>query len=154
MGTHLANGDLDNHLNTPSFHVAQKLNISRFLHETSPGSTILARKFTKYISWVCIDRGRNLGRRHSDRGYCRIGKLDASDIYPRVVNAKEVFMSQKGEEFIFPVADGTAKLQRRKGPRNLRNHSKAGTNRKEWNSQWRASRRIGRVSTDRIHRRR
>ena len=33
-------------------------------------------------------------------------------------------------------------------------HSKAGKNRKEWRSQRRTSRRIGRASTDRIHRRR
>ena len=37
-------------------------------------------------------------------------KWDASEIYPRRINAKEVFISQKGEEFIFPVAGGKAKL--------------------------------------------
>ena len=37
-------------------------------------------------------------------------KLDASDIYPRRIKAKEVLTSQKDDEFIFPVADGTAKL--------------------------------------------
>ena len=37
-------------------------------------------------------------------------KLDASEIYPRRINAKEVLISQKGDEFIFPVAGGTAKL--------------------------------------------
>ena len=35
---------------------------------------------------------------------------DASEIYPRRINGKEVFISQKGEEFIFPMADGTEKL--------------------------------------------
>ena len=39
--------------------------------------------------------------------------MDASEIYPRRINAKEVLMSQKGEDFIFPVADGTAKLSGR-----------------------------------------
>ena len=39
--------------------------------------------------------------------------LDAPEIYPRRVNAKEVLISQKGGEFIFPVADGTAKLSGR-----------------------------------------
>ena len=37
-------------------------------------------------------------------------KLDASEIYPRRINAKELLISQEGDEFIFPVADGTAKL--------------------------------------------
>ena len=40
-------------------------------------------------------------------------KLDASDIYPRRINAKEVLIRQKDDEFIFSVADGTAKLSGR-----------------------------------------
>ena len=39
--------------------------------------------------------------------------MDASEIYPRRINAKEVFISQKGQTFMFPVADGTAKLSGR-----------------------------------------
>ena len=39
-------------------------------------------------------------RRYSDCRFRRIGKLDASEIYPRRMNAKEVLMSQKGDEFI------------------------------------------------------
>ena len=40
-------------------------------------------------------------------------KLDASGIYPRRINAKEVLITQKGDEFKFPVADGSAKLSGR-----------------------------------------
>ena len=40
-------------------------------------------------------------------------KLDASGIYPRRIKAKEVLISQKDDEFIFPIADGTAKLSGR-----------------------------------------
>ena len=40
-------------------------------------------------------------------------KLEASEIYPRRINAKEVLISQKGDEFIFPFADGTAELSGR-----------------------------------------
>ena len=40
-------------------------------------------------------------------------KLDASVVYPRRINAKEVLISQKDGEFVFPVADGTAKLSGR-----------------------------------------
>ena len=40
-------------------------------------------------------------------------KLDASEIYPRRIYAKEVLISQQGDEFIFPEADGTAKLSGR-----------------------------------------
>ena len=35
--------------------------------------------------------------------------LDVSDIYPRRIKAKEVLISQKDDEVIFPTADGTAK---------------------------------------------
>ena len=49
----------------------------------------------------------------SDCGFGRLGKLDASEIYPRRINAKAVLIPQKGDEFIFPVADGTAELSGR-----------------------------------------
>ena len=40
-------------------------------------------------------------------------KLDASEIYPRRINAKKVLTTQKYDEFIFPLADGTSKLSGR-----------------------------------------
>ena len=40
--------------------------------------------------------------------------LHASEIYPRRTNAKEVLISQKRDEFIFPAADGTAKIVRKR----------------------------------------
>ena len=78
-------------------------------------------------------------------------KLDASEIYPRRINAKEVLISQKGDGFIFPVADGTAKLSGRDFvfPRT---HSIARTNRKERRFQQRTSMWTGRVSTGRTNR--
>ena len=39
--------------------------------------------------------------------------MDASEIYPRTISAKEVLTPQRWEEFIFRVADGTAKLSER-----------------------------------------
>ena len=39
--------------------------------------------------------------------------MDASDIHPQRIKAKEVLISQKDEEFVFPIEDGTAKLSRR-----------------------------------------
>ena len=42
-----------------------------------------------------------------------LSKLDASHIYPRRINAKEVLIRQKDDEFIFPFADGTAILSGR-----------------------------------------
>ena len=40
-------------------------------------------------------------------------RLDASEIYPRRLNAKEVLITPKNGEFVFPVADGSAKLSGR-----------------------------------------
>ena len=39
--------------------------------------------------------------------------MDASDIHPRRINAKEVLIRQKDDEIMFPFADGTAKLSGR-----------------------------------------
>ena len=39
--------------------------------------------------------------------------LDASENYARRLNAKEVLITQKDGEFIFPVADGSAQLSGR-----------------------------------------
>ena len=36
--------------------------------------------------------------------------MDTSEIYPRRINAREVLITQKDDEFIFTVADSTANL--------------------------------------------
>ena len=40
-------------------------------------------------------------------------KLDASEISPRRINAKEILIKQKRDQFIFTIAEGTAKLSGR-----------------------------------------
>ena len=53
-------------------------------------------------------------------------KLDASECNPRRINAKEVLIRKKDDEFRFPVADGTAKMSKR--DHEFREpHPKAGT---------------------------
>ena len=42
-----------------------------------------------------------------------LGKLDASEINAGRLNAKEVIASRNGEKFLFPIADGRAKLRGR-----------------------------------------
>ena len=66
------------------------------------------------LSRTCFVRGWNLRRRYSDCWDGRIEKFDASEIYPRRLNAKEVLITQKDRESIFPVADGSAKLSKKK----------------------------------------
>ena len=42
--------------------------------------------------------------------------MDASEIYRRCLNAKEVLTTQKEDEFSFPFADGTTKLSNSQNP--------------------------------------
>ena len=39
-----------------------------------------------------------------------VEKMDASEIYPRRINAEEVLTPRKGHKFIFPIADHTTKF--------------------------------------------
>ena len=61
----------------------------------------------EFFYWKCFECGREYGR---DTLCEELGKLDASEIYPRRLSAKEVLLSQKDREFVFFVADGSAKL--------------------------------------------
>ena len=72
-------------------------------------------------------------------------KLDASETYPRRLNAKEVLITKKDLEFVFLVADGSATLLRR--DYEFQEQNETGIHRKERESQRRISRREGRVST-------
>ena len=58
-------------------------------------------------------------------------KMDASEINPRRINAKEVHIRQEDDEFIFPTADGTAKLSARDYEFRVPTNSEAGTDRQE-----------------------
>ena len=40
----------------------------------------------------------------------KLEQMDASEIHARRLNAKEVLTPMKGDNFTFPIADGTVKL--------------------------------------------
>ena len=66
------------------------------------GRKVLPGSITRNLSRICFDRGRNLERRHSD---CpdnpRIRNVEnASEIYPRRLNAKEVLVTHKDGDFV------------------------------------------------------
>ena len=63
--------------------------------------------------WTCSVRGRNLEGDILIAETEELDKLDASGIYPRRLNAKEVLITQKDGQSVFPVADGSAKLSGR-----------------------------------------
>ena len=56
----------------------------------------------------------NLERRKSDGADIEeLENLDASEIYLQRLNAKEVLLTHRKGEFVFPVSDGSAKLSGR-----------------------------------------
>ena len=57
--------------------------------------------------------------------------MDASEIYPRRISAKETITPKKDEHFRFPTADGTAKLFFWKRPWSSKIRSDAGPTCKE-----------------------
>ena len=105
---------------------------------------------TRNLSWICTDRGviRKGDILISDIE--ELERMDASDIYPGQINAKEVLIRRKGDEFIFPFADGTAKLPGRDYEFREPTPRREQAVRRE--SQRRISRRAGRVSPDRTER--
>ena len=104
-------------------------------------SSIWQESFIRNISWVRIDRGENLERRHSDYWYRRIGE------YGRIRDLSSKNQCKRSTDHI-----NGGKNSVRMRLRIPRTHSKAETYRRERRSQWRTSRRIGRASTDRTKR--
>ena len=115
--------------------LVQWLNIIRFLHETSQGSTNLPRKFyLEYSSDMHLSRGEFgkeilwLQTLRNWRTWTR------QKIHIWKINAKEVWR-HKGTIFDIPSNTWKRKIVRKR-PRIPRNHSKAETTRRDWGFQW------------------
>ena len=112
--------DLLNHSRDQVFHFAHWSKISQTPRETKRQSINSERKYYQ---------GFSLGTLSSRGGFWRgdilivdveeLEKLDASEISPRRLNAKELLISQKDGEFVCPVADGSANYQ--EGTKNSKN---------------------------------
>ena len=72
-------------------------------HPISARDQATVHQFGWNLSWLWVSRGVNLERRYSDSRSGRFAKMDA----------KEILIRQKGDEFTLPFADGTAKLSGR-----------------------------------------
>ena len=72
-------------------------------------SRLHPKSLARYIPRLCFVCGENLERRHV-ADIEELEEMDASDLHARRLNAKEVLTPKKGDNFIFPVADGTVKL--------------------------------------------
>ena len=89
MGKHLANEDSENRLKDRSFRLEQGSNIIRCLQRTSQGSTNLGRKsYQEYSSDTHLVAERIWKRDIIVAEMEELGKLDASEIHVRRLNAK------------------------------------------------------------------
>ena len=69
-----------------------------------------SRSLARYISRLCIVRGRIWKGDIIVADIEELEDMDASEIHGKRLNAKEVLTPMRGEKFIFPIAVGTVKL--------------------------------------------
>ena len=91
----------------------QWLNITWFQHEINQDFINLARTLCQESILGMHWSRWSLDRRHFVADIEELEKMGASENFPRRIDAKGVLTSQKGEEFMFPIADGAAKLSGR-----------------------------------------
>ena len=120
-----------------------------FTARSVKNSSIWQESTTWNLSWLWADRRENLERRCL---LCRPGRFwNVGCIWclPSKNQSKgSIWSVRKDDEFVFPNSRWHTKTVRKR-LQIPSTHSKAGTTCKEWKSQWRHSRRIGRVSTGR-----
>ena len=100
---------LDNHLKDLLFHLVHWLSISSFYCEGSvTHPSIWKENFTWIVPRIRSLRGGNLKGDVLIADFEELETMDASEIYSKRLNAKEVIFPKQGE-FIFPIADGRIK---------------------------------------------
>ena len=96
---------LGNHLKDRLFHLVHWLSITLLLRRTSQESINLEKSLTWIVPRICIVRW---GIWKGDVLVADLEELvtmDASEIYSKRLNAKEVIFPKEKGEFIFPIAD-------------------------------------------------
>ena len=115
-------GRRENSVETKIWRIIQRTNysirrnggISPNLRERqSENPSIRKESVTRNIYWICFDREAIWKGDILIADIEKLKKLDASEMYPIRLNAKEVLISQKDGECGIPVADGSAKLSGR-----------------------------------------
>ena len=84
------------------YHLISTKDLSRlhqFCRKVLPGK----------IPWICGHAGRTWEGDISVADIGELQQMDASELHARRLNAKEVLMPMKGDNFIYPFADGTVK---------------------------------------------
>ena len=74
-------------------------------------ASIRSKSLARYISRSCILYARRIWKGDILAADVEeLEEMDASELYTRMLNAKEVLTPQRNGNFIFPVADGTVKI--------------------------------------------
>ena len=107
--------DLVNRSKDQLYHLTHWLDISQNSERErqSTNSSICKEIVTKNLSRICFDRGWIWEEKILTADIEELEKLDASETYPRRLNAKEVLITQRDEEFVSLMADDSAKLSGR-----------------------------------------
>ena len=106
MGRRPMTDVLGNHLKDLLFHLVHWLSITLPLRKTSQESINLER--TSYLD--CSYAGRIWKGDVLIADLEELETMDASEIYSKRLNAKEVIFPKENEKIIFPIADGRIKL--------------------------------------------
>ena len=115
MGRRPVKDVLGNHLKDRLFHLVHWLSIALELRKTSQESINLERK-----SYLDCSSDTLCTRGEFGKGDVLVADLeeletmDASEIYSKRLNAKEVIFPKEKGEFIFPIADGRIFTRREK----------------------------------------
>ena len=111
MAKHHTRDALGNHIKDRSFRLVQWFNITLFLRKTSRESINVERQ-----SYLDCSSDTLCTREGIWKGDILVADLeeletmDASEIYSKRLNAKEVIFPKENGKFIFPVADGRIKF--------------------------------------------
>ena len=110
MGGHHMKGGSENHLTDQLYRLEQWSNITLFCERPSRlhqfGPEVLPGFFLGYVLFAGRIRKGDIMVADIEE----LEQMDASELYARRLNAEEVSTPMKGENFIFPVADGTVKI--------------------------------------------
>ena len=94
--------------------------ISPKLQERQSKNSSMWKKLLRNVSWLCFIRGEFgkkifwlLSSKNWKKRWSMKQGISASEIHLRRLNAKEVLITQRDEEFVFLVADGSAKFSGR-----------------------------------------
>ena len=122
-----------------------------FTERSVENSSISQESISRNLSRLRTDREENLERRYLESRRGRFGKIGYIRYLSSKNQSKGSIDQPKRWWIRFPIRRWNSKIVRKR-LRIPSTHSKAGTTCKEWRSQWRSSRRLGRASTGETNR--